>query len=152
MRSPEVVAPTACPGCGTSLPRAATRVASREATPLHECTSCWSIRARALARAREPLQARGELGRDACGLPTWRGDALLGADGDEDALEGAVVSELLRQCDCAEASRACRLTLRLSERAVRACEKPTPVSARSGIRRRLGGRSEAAGGGRPPGR
>lgn len=89
-----------CPTC--SIPQAlvaafdaARADAAETRAVLGECTRCWTKRARVLNDARENLRREGEL--DAAGsLLTWRGE-ILADSREHDALEGAMLSELLRR-------------------------------------------------------
>lgn len=99
----------ACPTCSKPADRtvAIVRVDAHEwRARLHECTSCWHRRARALGHAREKLRAAGLLGDSDCG-PTWLGAVARDEDRPaprfaessqpHDALLGAMLSELWRQ-------------------------------------------------------
>jgi hypothetical protein len=61
---------------------------------VHECGSCWSRRALALAAARARFRENGELGQASDGRMTWRGACI--DDAAHDPIAGAVLSELLR--------------------------------------------------------
>jgi hypothetical protein len=89
-----------CPTCSVPqcltaafLPARASEAESRAV--LRECARCWIRRARALNVARENLRHEGELGH-AGSLLTWRGE-IVDDSREHDALEGAVLSELLRR-------------------------------------------------------
>lgn len=62
---------------------------------LRECTRCWTRRAHALNDARGNLRRSGELGTTGT-LLTWRGE-VVDDSREHDALQGALLSELLRR-------------------------------------------------------
>jgi hypothetical protein len=88
-----------CPTCRVPHALTASFVAAADDGDTHavlrECTRCWSRRALALNDARARLRRSGELG-DSGSVLTWRGELVDDAH-EHDALQGALLSELLRR-------------------------------------------------------